>query len=119
MLVLMVSTQVCGTCSMSSNLVHHPNLGVAQSGSASGLGPEGREFESLHRDQIFFQKSAFYGVHSLCSVVEYTIMKNCRVSINAVKPVNDIKFKTQVGRKAIPQEKPSPINNEERHYANT
>ena len=46
-------------------------------------------------------------------------MKNCRVSINAVKPVNDIKIKTQVGRKAIPQEKPSPINNEERHYANT
>ena len=27
---------------------HH--LGVAQPGSASGLGPEGREFESLHRD---------------------------------------------------------------------
>ena len=24
---------------------------VAQSGSASGLGPEGREFESLHTDQ--------------------------------------------------------------------
>ena len=24
---------------------------VAQSGSASGLGPEGREFESLHSDQ--------------------------------------------------------------------
>jgi hypothetical protein len=27
--------------------------GVAQSGSASGLGPEGREFESLHPDHIF------------------------------------------------------------------
>ena len=43
------------------------------------------------------------------TVVEYTTMKNCRVSINAVKPVNDIKFKTQVGWKAIPQEKPSLI----------
>ena len=27
-----------------------PYRGVAQSGSASGLGPEGREFESLHPD---------------------------------------------------------------------
>ena len=26
---------------------------VAQSGSASGLGPEGREFESLHSDQLW------------------------------------------------------------------
>lgn len=28
------------------------NLGVAQSGSAGALGASGREFESLHRDQI-------------------------------------------------------------------
>ena len=28
--------------------------GVAQPGSASGLGPEGREFESLRPDQIKF-----------------------------------------------------------------
>ncbi len=26
--------------------------GIAQSGSASGLGPEGREFESLYPDQL-------------------------------------------------------------------
>ena len=26
---------------------------VAQPGSASGLGPEGREFESLHSDHFF------------------------------------------------------------------
>ncbi len=28
---------------------------VAQFGSASGLGPEGRRFESCHPDQIFYQ----------------------------------------------------------------
>ena len=28
------------------------NLGVAQSGSASGLGPEGRGFNSLHPDHL-------------------------------------------------------------------
>ena len=71
MLVLMVSTQVCGTCSMGSNPVHHPNLGVAQPGSASGLGPEGREFESLHRDQLFFKKMHFRGLHLRKTVVEY------------------------------------------------
>lgn len=27
---------------------------VAQSGSASGLGPEGREFESLHSDHLIY-----------------------------------------------------------------
>ena len=33
-------------------ILPHPPLclGVAQPGSASGLGPEGREFEPLHRD---------------------------------------------------------------------
>ena len=36
----------------SSNLSLSAILGVAQPGSASGLGPEGREFESLHRDQF-------------------------------------------------------------------
>ena len=30
---------------------------VAQPGSASGLGPEGREFESLHSDQLHFVES--------------------------------------------------------------
>ena len=30
---------------------------VAQSGSASGLGPEGREFESLRSDQVFYDPS--------------------------------------------------------------
>ena len=30
---------------------------IAQSGSASGLGPEGREFESLYSDQVLFQSS--------------------------------------------------------------
>jgi|TARA_Y100000033_G_scaffold29165_1_gene27755 hypothetical protein len=35
------------------------------------------------------------------------------VSINAVKPVYDVKIKTQVGRKAIPQEKPSTLFFEE------
>ena len=34
----------------SSNLFISTSRGVAQSGSASGLGPEGREFESLHSD---------------------------------------------------------------------
>ena len=34
------------------------NLGVAQPGSATGLGPVGREFESLHRDHIFFEQFA-------------------------------------------------------------
>jgi hypothetical protein len=29
--------------------------GVAQSGSASGLGPEGRRFESYRPDQFFFE----------------------------------------------------------------
>lgn len=33
------------------SLVALLKLGVAQSGSAFGLGPKGREFESLHRDQ--------------------------------------------------------------------
>ena len=32
-------------------------LGVAQPGSASGLGPEGREFESLHRDQSLVDRN--------------------------------------------------------------
>jgi hypothetical protein len=32
-------------------------LGVAQPGSATGLGPVGREFESLHRDHIFLSSS--------------------------------------------------------------
>ena len=32
--------------------------GIAQSGSASGLGPEGREFESLYPDH-FFQTSCY------------------------------------------------------------
>ena len=31
--------------------------GVAQSGSASGLGPEGREFESLRPDHFFYLSS--------------------------------------------------------------
>ena len=35
--------------------VKPPCRSVAQPGSASGLGPEGREFESLHSDH-FFQK---------------------------------------------------------------
>ena len=34
------------------------NRDVAQFGSASGLGPEGRRFESCHPDQIFFKKFA-------------------------------------------------------------
>ena len=32
---------------------HQSFLGVAQSGSASGLGPEGRRFEPCRRDQSF------------------------------------------------------------------
>ena len=30
--------------------------GIAQSGSASGLGPEGREFESLYPDHFFLKE---------------------------------------------------------------
>ena len=31
--------------------------GVAQSGSASGLGPEGRRFKSCRPDHYFYEKS--------------------------------------------------------------
>ena len=118
MLVSMVSTQVCGTCSMGSNPVHHPNLGVAQPGSASGLGPEGREFESLHRDQFIFIECAFYGVHLRKTVVEYIYNKEKSSEHNAVKPVNDYKIKTLVGNYRAPSlERPTII--EERQYGNT
>ena len=36
--------------------VKPPCRSVAQPGSASGLGPEGREFESLHSDHFSEQK---------------------------------------------------------------
>ena len=34
---------------------------VAQPGSASGLGPEGREFESLHSDH-FLKTNHYFGI---------------------------------------------------------
>ena len=37
--------------------VNRRSRSVAQPGSASGLGPEGREFESLHSDHFFFERS--------------------------------------------------------------
>ena len=39
--------------------------GVAQSGSASGLGPEGREFESLRPDHFF---GIYLPLHVKCNI---------------------------------------------------
>ncbi len=52
-LVKLVITLACHAGIRSSSLLRTANLGVAQSGSASALGAEGRRFESYHRDQIF------------------------------------------------------------------
>ena len=38
-------------CIAARPAIQRPRRSVAQPGSASGLGPEGREFESLHSDQ--------------------------------------------------------------------
>ena len=52
----MVATLVLGTSAKAwgfESLHPHQNIrSVAQSGSAIGLGPMGREFESLHSDQL-------------------------------------------------------------------
>ncbi len=40
------------------------NPSLAQSGSASGLGPEGREFESLNSDQVCRAGSTIGGMPS-------------------------------------------------------
>ena len=50
-LVKLVITLACHAGIRSSSLLRTANLGVAQSGSASALGAEGRRFESYHRDQ--------------------------------------------------------------------
>jgi hypothetical protein len=42
-----------------------PRRSVAQSGSASGLGPEGREFESLHSDHRRFKTGFIAGWRSV------------------------------------------------------
>ena len=52
-LVKSVITPACHAGITGSSPVGTANLGVAQSGSASALGAEGRRFESYHRDQIF------------------------------------------------------------------
>ena len=46
-----VITLACHAGITGSSPVGTANLGVAQSGSASALGAEGRRFESYHRDQ--------------------------------------------------------------------
>ena len=46
-----VITPACHAGITGSSPVGTANLGVAQSGSASALGAEGRRFESYHRDQ--------------------------------------------------------------------
>ena len=43
---------------ISTVLVAHRS--VAQPGSASGLGPEGRRFESCHSDHLFMKKAKIY-----------------------------------------------------------
>ena len=50
-LVKSVITPACHAGITGSSPVGTANLGVAQSGSASALGAEGRRFESYHRDQ--------------------------------------------------------------------
>ena len=50
-LVKSVITLACHAGITGSSPVGTANLGVAQSGSASALGAEGRRFESYHRDQ--------------------------------------------------------------------
>lgn len=46
---------------------------VAQLGSASGLGPEGRGFESLHSDQFLnvFYAPCFMGVKKRCTTSQF------------------------------------------------
>ena len=43
-------------------LEYRARRGVAQPGSASGLGPEGRRFESFRPDHVFFLKSTTYQI---------------------------------------------------------
>ena len=50
-LVKSVITPACHASITGSSPVGTARLGVAQSGSASALGAEGRRFESYHRDQ--------------------------------------------------------------------
>ena len=47
-----VITLACHAGITGSSPVGTANLGVAQSGSASALGAEGRRFESYHRDHM-------------------------------------------------------------------
>ena len=54
------------TCNFFKGGIRQQRRSVAQPGSASGLGPEGREFESLHSDQIHF-------VESTISTVRYAV----------------------------------------------
>jgi hypothetical protein len=48
--------------------LHLHSRGVAQSGSASGLGPEGRRFESYRPDQFIFIKLINYPSISICII---------------------------------------------------
>ena len=49
---------------------------VAQPGSASGLGPEGREFESLHSDHFPFIHEHRASSNSVCSVGSSLVATN-------------------------------------------
>lgn len=79
----------------------------------------GRGFESSRRGQIIFEKSAFYGVHLLKTVVEYIQELRIVERHNAVKPVNDSKIKTLVGNYRAPSLERPTIIDEERHRGNT
>ena len=62
---------------------------VAQPGSASGLGPEGREFESLHSDQLHF--------------VESTISTVCYAVFLDLIPIQSTKSTAQNSAKGVQQ----------------
>lgn len=50
-------------------------MGVAQSGSASGLGPEGQEFDSPHPYQLvdFVNREKFAAALSVMADIKYTM----------------------------------------------
>ena len=58
-----VITLACHAGITGSSPVGTANLGVAQSGSASALGAEGRRFESYHRDHNREGRVAQWGEH--------------------------------------------------------
>ena len=60
------------------SLAAHHIRGIAQSGSASGLGPEGRRFESFYPDHLL------YTLSGCSSVVEHRLAKARVVSSNLI-----------------------------------